>query len=40
MFARYDLADELLVIAVKLVLKARKARPRHCPTCGAFPMDA
>ena len=32
-------ADELIVVAVTLVLESRKARPHHCPTCGAFPVE-
>lgn len=32
-------ADELIVVAVQLILEERRASPNHCPTCGAFPVD-
>ncbi len=32
-------ADELIVVAVQLILEERRARTHHCPTCGAFPVD-
>lgn len=36
---RYGRDTAFIQIAVKLVLEDRKARPHHCPTCGAFPVD-
>lgn len=35
---KYGRDTEFIQVALKLVLESRKARPHHCPTCGAFPV--